>query len=443
VDVSAGAEEQTLEIMITHALDWRDEAIAEALRAEAAYGDGLDALLRQVRSQRVGWATLLLPDDLDRLQLLRALQASTSSFRRLLPGSDGFIEESEVYPYIGWYEVEWEGDTIEVVLAPGRRRGDAVLIGSDAEALRRFARTLEDYAARPAGRCLQYSHGWESALDLDAEVGSVSWDDIVLSPQVLHGVRQAVEGFFHSREAFATLGFAWRRGILLIGPPGTGKTMVCKAAASALPELPFLYVRDVREHREEDAVKTIFKRARTLSPCLLAFEDIDGFVAEHNRTVFLNELDGFRQNDGLLVIASSNHPAKIDEALLKRPSRFDRVFHLGLPALAERREYCRRLLARPTVGERLAASLDREALAQRVAERTEGFTPAFLKEAFLAAALQRAQEGALVLDEAYAEAVLAQAAELREQLRAMRDPEALAEIGSGLAPVGFQPPVRE
>jgi len=406
---------------------WRDAALNEALRAEA-YGDGMDVLLGEIRRCRPGSHTLLLWPD--RLQLLRFLQAEAHPFRSLLAGSDGFIERGENCPYIGWYAAEWEGASIEIALTPSAYTSGCVIgICDEKRPLQRFAKALERFAIRPAGRCLRYANGWKSAPNLDREIGKVTWDDIILEPGALAGIREAVEGFVRHRGAFAALGFPWRRGILLIGPPGTGKTMICKAAATVLPDLPFLYVRDFQADDDHgDAITKIFERARKLAPCLLAFEDIDGLVNEQNRTQFLDELDGFQNNNGLLIIASSNHPDRIDEALLKRPSRFDRVFTIGLPALPERRSYCRRMLTGSPLSARLSPELDVEALADRVAERSKAFTPAYLKEVFIAAALRLAQDGIDVLDARFAEATLAQVEELRKHLRQLRDAATLGEM---------------
>jgi SpoVK/Ycf46/Vps4 family AAA+-type ATPase len=214
--------------------------------------------------------------------------------------------------------------------------------------------------------------------------------------------------------------------------------MVCKAVANALPDLPFLYVRDLEQECKREATKAIFERARQVAPCILALEDMDGLITKENRTQFLNEMDGFQNNEGMLIIASSNHPGRIDEALLKRPSRFDRVFHIGPPVLEERMEFCRRILSRGALRERCAPDLDIEALARTVAERTDGYTPAYLKEALTSAALQRVQDGAVVLDAAFAECVLAQVESLRRHMKKMKDPEALAEFGSNDKALGFR-----
>ena len=420
--------------------DWRTEALNEALRAEA-YGDNCeDALLREVRRVRPSGATLMMY--LDRMQLCRFLEKEAAPVERLTPGTDEFMSQNsdgEVTPYIGWLAAEWNGVVLEIAFVPCAVRVGYVLFLADSNALlTEFAKQMTAFVERPAGRCLRYTHGWENAPDIDAEIGKVTWDDVVLPADTTTRLRDAVEGFVRNRDAYAALGFAWRRGVLLIGPPGTGKTMICKAVAAALPDLPFLYVRDLQPYSHDDAVRTIFGRARQLAPCILAFEDLDGLVHEDNRTVFLNELDGFQNNEGLLIIASSNHPGRIDEALLKRPSRFDRVFHIAPPQRAERREFCLRLLARSSLQSRLAPDFDAPALAETVADQTDGFTPAYLKEAFVSAALQRAQEGATVLDEQFAQTVLTQIEELKAHLKRMDDPEALAELTTGGSALGFR-----
>jgi hypothetical protein len=420
------------------AADWRRAAMTDALRAASEDGTPLYALLSAVQRHLPGHTARVFWEN--RVRTLDALGRRLSDLAPCLtPAVRKSDDEAALaYPVLGWWRGTdaATGDAYEVLLAPDfHGEGDWLVAGPDADRLDALVDAALADATRNTCRCLRYAGGeWQDAPEMQAEVDKTTWDHIVLDPALLADVRRTIDVFFTQKATLATLGFPWRRGVLLVGPPGTGKTMVCKAAAATHPEVPFLYVRDLRTCR--DGIAEIFARARKLAPCILAFEDVDGLINKENRTVFLNELDGFRNNDGLLIIASSNHPGQIDEALLKRPSRFDRVYHIGLPAVSERAEFFRRLLARTP---ELAAGFDSEAVCTAIAERTDGFTPAYLKEAFLSARLQMAQEGLTTLDESFGVALLEQVEALRGYLRKVKNPEALGDfVSANGTEIGFR-----
>ena len=74
---------------------------------------------------------------------------------------------------------------------------------------------------------------------------------------------------------------------------------------------------------------------------MLVIEDLDSLVTDLNRSIFLNELDGLEDNDGILVLGTTNHFDRLDPAISKRPSRFDRKFVFPAPSLSERKEYAK------------------------------------------------------------------------------------------------------
>lgn len=208
----------------------------------------------------------------------------------------------------------------------------------------------------------------------------------------------------------------WKRGLLFAGPPGNGKTHAVKAIANSLDK-PCLYVKSFKESGEPDeyGMHTVFARARDTGPCILVLEDLDALVTETNRSFFLNEMDGFAANGGILTLATTNHPERLDPAIVHRPSRFDRTYRFDLPGRDERRAYVERWNASLQPAMRIAV----ETIACLV-ERTANFSFAYLKELFLSAAmcwLEESRPGAMD------GITVAQAGMLREQMLGV-EPEA-------------------
>src|SRR5262249_46460097 len=156
-------------------------------------------------------------------------------------------------------------------------------------------------------------------------------------------IEQDLRRFFAARPTFERYRVSWRRGLLLAGPPGNGKTFAIKALVHRLAK-PCLYVKSLkaRYSTSHDCIRTVFGRARQTTPCLLVLEDLDTLIDDKNRSYFLNELDGFAANIGVVVVATTNYPERLDPALAARPSRFDRTYAFPLPAAAERHGFLSR-----------------------------------------------------------------------------------------------------
>lgn len=170
-----------------------------------------------------------------------------------------------------------------------------------------------------------------------------TWEDVALEPAVWMVIEQNTVEIFRRREAFRANGVPLKRGVILHGVPGTGKTLVGKVLAS-LKLATFVYVT-AADMSGLESVRSIVDLARRLSPTILFFEDIDLFADDRSSYCtnallgeILAQLDGFETNDGLIFIATTNDLTAIDPAIRERPSRFDVVVHLDLPSRQARRQ---------------------------------------------------------------------------------------------------------
>jgi len=172
------------------------------------------------------------------------------------------------------------------------------------------------------------------------DVPKVSWDDVVLSEKAKKDIRLNTSDFLGNAK-FAMAGVN-KRGLVMFGPPGTGKTSVVKAVFNDLDKKNVRRIYVTAESFRYMAVSKLFEFLAYLGPTVLAFEDIDfmsgnrdNFTASNQLGDLLTNLDGMRKfGEPLVVIASTNKIELLDTALSSRPCRFDRRVEIGLPDAA-------------------------------------------------------------------------------------------------------------
>jgi hypothetical protein len=303
-----------------------------------------------------------------------------------------WVEDEDVPPSLpeaAIWEAWYEGRLFEVVMI-SYPTGDSTesryfVVGDDRAAAEAFFDRICRFSAEVDGEVLVFEAGsWHKDEKLFDAVQKTSLDTLVLRGSLRDDILADVRGFFHSRAVYERYKVPYKRGILLYGPPGNGKTHFLKALLATLSSVPCLYVKSlVANYRNDhEALRTIFRRARKVAPCLLVFEDLDTVVSEHNRSFFLNELDGFAENTGVVVLATTNYPEKIDPAIIDRPSRFDRKYLFDLPTVEERGIFLARWNDRVEPDMRVS----RDTL-DELAQATSGFSFAYLKELTMSATM--------------------------------------------------------
>ncbi len=284
-----------------------------------------------------------------------------------------------------WLSVLWQEHLLDVILVTYVHDGNKVRyhwIIAEARAIAEdFMRAVCDWTSPVEGEILVFEDGgWQASEKLYAAIKSASLDDLVLPEELKQSIVNDFTRFLSSRSLYEQYGIPWKRGVMFTGPPGNGKTHTVKAIVNYLG-LPCLYVKSLDSRCGVEAgIRRVFNRARQQQPCLILMEDIDSLLPKKARSFFLNELDGFAQNTGVIVLATTNYPERLDPAIIDRPSRFDRKYHFGLPPEAERWQYLQTKLHDD-------AQLS-EAACHQVAAITEGFSFAYLKELVLSSLVE-------------------------------------------------------
>jgi hypothetical protein len=206
----------------------------------------------------------------------------------------------------------------------------------------------------------------EDLIAWDEEVKQLLWKDIVMFQQAM--------------PALLERGIPNSRGIILAGPPGTGKTMMAKWLAAHSEITCVLISAEMIGGRHD--IKRCYEIARKLSPSLLIIEDIDTAGALDRRAAdhpllgeFLQAMDGVVPNHGVITLATTNHSDKIDPAIADRPGRFDRIIEVGLPRKNQRYHILKQLLEKMDLDD----TVDSSAI-NSLAKASDGLTGAWLRE---------------------------------------------------------------
>ena len=200
---------------------------------------------------------------------------------------------------------------------------------------------------------MQFGLGKSNAKIFVKPTDGIRFADVAGEDEAKEGLQEVVE-YLHNPSKYKEIGAKMPKGILLVGPPGTGKTMLAKAVAGE-SNVPFFSISgsefvEMFVGMGAAKVRDLFKQAKEKAPCILFIDEIDAIGQKRGATSIggndereqtlnqlLTEMDGFEENTGVIILAATNRPESLDPALT-RPGRFDRQVPVVLPDLQGRVE---------------------------------------------------------------------------------------------------------
>nr|WP_300837135.1 ATP-dependent zinc metalloprotease FtsH [uncultured Acetatifactor sp.] len=211
-----------------------------------------------------------------------------------------------------------------------------------------LSRKLTEKAGGP--NAMMFGMGKSNAKVYVQSTEGIHFDDVAGEDEAKESLAEIVD-YLHNPQKYTDVGASMPKGLLLVGPPGTGKTMLAKAVAGEA-NVPFFSMSgsefvEMFVGMGASKVRDLFKQAKEKAPCIVFIDEIDaigkkrdgqiGGNDEREQTLnqLLTEMDGFEGNNGVIILAATNRPESLDPALT-RPGRFDRRVPVELPDLAGR-----------------------------------------------------------------------------------------------------------
>jgi len=221
------------------------------------------------------------------------------------------------------------------------------------------------------------------------EYRKVNWNSVILPKELKDGVILNIVFPLSNEKLCVRHNIPWRRGVLLAGVAGTGKTQLGRVLCNVLnKKVTVIWVSPKALH-DVEKVQLVFEAARYFSPTLLVIEDIDfigrsrDFNTDHIVGELLTQLDGSASNHGVFILASTNRPELLDKALVERPSRFDVKLIFKLPDEKQRLKMVKYF----SIGKRFKGVTRED-----IVKMTDGFTGAYIQEVITYGTLLSLQE---------------------------------------------------